>query len=106
MARSAEPCREHPSPRLLLPPVQAPSLPTSRGACSSEGSSERRRAGMLLERYTALPFASLPRGWTRFAISAILLLVLSLSALVAYEVGIETSVCKASVFWRFLELCG
>jgi hypothetical protein len=65
---------------------------------AEEGSSERRRAGMLLERYAALPFASLPRArwWTRLAISAILLLVLFLSTLVTYELGVHEGAASAA----------
>ncbi|HEV2661865.1 MAG TPA: hypothetical protein VGU68_14750 [Ktedonobacteraceae bacterium] len=84
----------------------------------AESSSERGRAGRLVEMYAALPFASASlrraQRWTRLALSAILLCVLSLSTFVAYEVGLHAGAvgavaqgpaCQGGVYCTGRERC-
>jgi hypothetical protein len=80
------------------PPDEQPSPAASHQR--AESSSERGRAGRLVEMYAALPFASASlrraQWWTRLALSAILLCVLSLSTFVAYEVGLHAGAVGAA----------
>ena len=68
---------------------------------SGEDSYERRRgAGKLLGLYAVLPFASSSlrhaQWWTRLALSAILLCVISLSTFAAYQMGVHTGAASAA----------
>jgi hypothetical protein len=67
---------------------------------NAEASSERGRAGRLLEMYAAMPLAtsSARRAqlWTRLAISAILLCAFFLSTFAAYEIGVHAGALQAA----------